>query len=471
MNNCCQGQEQIHSNSFNKIELKKIVKFICEKKVIPIIGEELLQVESNLMFDVCSKWIEILEIELDISRLEPISLEKVAFEILKKNIRLEADDLANTLDEVFENYTFSSPDLIQLLTKIEDFKLYITTTVDPFLEYSIKKIRYNDDMEKNNNSIIVNKLNELKDLNLNNELNKIENPLLYYLFGKVNFNPDFVISEEDRLEFMHKIFKSNDLSKLLYELSNNNILIIGSLYSNWLARFFIRFLRNDRLSDSSRLGRNTTWIVGQSMSTDEQLCQFCTSPLCNNYKIIKTNNISVFINKLYEEWEKRAFKEKGAVKNFSLENDQIDSNKPFVFLSYCREDEKIAKKIHNQLNKNGIQVWFDNKDLPPGAKFKNEIIDKINHCTLFCVLISENTERLRNKRRFFMRESYEASEIIKSMNEDMPFIVPIVTSKNIDLQRIPDAFKSANYIYLDDSNDISSDDISYFIKQFQKCQL
>jgi len=473
MNNCCHDQEQI------KFKMDIIVDSICDKNVVPIIGEELLKVESNLMFDVCSKWINTLknyyklEIEPDIGRIEPLSLEKVAFELLNKNIKLNVGKLIRALEYVFNKNTFSSSTLFQLLAKIEDFKLYITTTVDPFLEYSIKKIRYNDDTEKFNNSIIINKLNDLKDLapEFDKYLNKIENPILYYLFGKVNYKPDFVISEEDRLEFMHKILRSNELINLRNQLSDNDIIIIGSLYSNWLARFFIRFLSGtERLSSDKK---NITWIVGQNI--DEKLYEFCESPLCNNYEIIKTDNISVFVKDLYEEWKKKA-EEKGAVKKFSLDNDQINYSKPlnslipFVFLSYCREDEIIAKKIHNQLNKNGIQVWFDNKELSPGENFENTIIKKIRKCTLFCPLISENTERLRDERRFFIMETNEALEEKKKANHDKVFVVPIVTSKNVDTHRIPKELERLNYIYLDDNNDIPENKIKELVSEIRKRQ-
>lgn len=43
-------------------------------------------------------------------------------------------------------------------------------------------------------------------------------------------------------------------------------------------------------------------------------------------------------------------------------------HKPFVFISYAHSDCKdFARRLHNDLKSDGIDVWLDLYDLSPGA--------------------------------------------------------------------------------------------------------
>ncbi len=44
-----------------------------------------------------------------------------------------------------------------------------------------------------------------------------------------------------------------------------------------------------------------------------------------------------------------------------------------VFISYAREDYKIARKLYHDLRKAGVKPWLDEEDLLPGKKWKVEI--------------------------------------------------------------------------------------------------
>lgn len=66
-------------------------------------------------------------------------------------------------------------------------------------------------------------------------------PAVYHLLGRVSASPAYVISDEDTLEFVCAL-QSEHLTpeKLFHEVENNHLLLIGSNFSNWLVRLFLR---------------------------------------------------------------------------------------------------------------------------------------------------------------------------------------------------------------------------------------
>ena len=59
-----------------------------------------------------------------------------------------------------------------------------------------------------------------------------------------------------------------------------------------------------------------------------------------------------------------------------------------VFLSYAREDSKIAKRIVDKLKRESVLVWWDNKIMPDAADFRHEIKQAIEAARCCLVLWS-----------------------------------------------------------------------------------
>jgi len=451
--------------SLSEYDFEIMVQHICEGNVIPIIGEELLQLEPEPIKDIIEKWLSTLKNDVNIDEfdeLRPFSIQKISRQILKLKRDIEPDRLARSLYYTFEHYDFDIPESIKLLSNIKSFNFYITTTIDPLLEKSIINNRLSTD---SSNNITINKLNKLTDIDF--EIDNLNTPKVYYLFGKNNANHDYVVTEEDRLEFMNQIIQSNNrLDNLLKELSNRHILIIGSLYSNWLSRFFIRFLKKSRLSNNTN--RYKTWIVGKNISKDEKFCEFCYSSMCYNHLIVETNDLFKFVKNLYTKYNS-LFSLKKEIKDTNLE-DKIKKNIPFIFFSYCSADYNVAKMICDQLKKNRIQVWFDKHNLKPGHNFNNIIENKINKCSLFIALVTHNTEKLANDSTYFHIEWNIAKQKKESYRDERPFIIPIIQSRDINIKKLSKEFKEANYLYLEQDS-IKKEDLKGIINQLRECQL
>lgn len=85
-----------------------------------------------------------------------------------------------------------------------------------------------------------------------------------------------------------------------------------------------------------------------------------------------------------------------------------DNNNYSVFLSYSREDEKVAAALTRSLEAHGLTTFLDRSVIEPGASFEgslNEAIDRSQH---MIVLIGENRHESRwqeNEIRTFLRQA------------------------------------------------------------------
>src|SRR5262249_60938635 len=104
------------------------------------------------------------------------------------------------------------------------------------------------------------------------ERDHLQRPVVYHLFGKLSASPTYVISDEDLLEFICAL-QSEHLApeRLFHELEHNHLLFIGSNFSNWLARLFLRMAKRQRLSDPRDVGEI---MADDHTSTDERLMSF-----------------------------------------------------------------------------------------------------------------------------------------------------------------------------------------------------
>ncbi len=93
-----------------------------------------------------------------------------------------------------------------------------------------------------------------------------------------------------------------------------------------------------------------------------------------------------------------------------------------IFISYAREDCKIAIKLYNDLIASGFKPWIDCKDLLPGQKWKFEIETAIKKCSYFIPLLSINSV---SKRGFVQEELKIGLEISKRVPNSEIFIIPV----------------------------------------------
>src|SRR5205823_758112 len=129
---------------------------------------------------------------------------------------------------------------------------------------------------------------------------KLQRPVVYHLLGRLSASPTYVISEEDMLEFICAL-QSEHLTpeKLFHELEHNHLLLIGSNFSNWLARLFLRMAKRRRLSDPRDVGE----VVADSQSSqDERLMRFLQQV---SVRTRVFSGAEKFVAELHARWQAR----------------------------------------------------------------------------------------------------------------------------------------------------------------------
>ncbi|MBD3337844.1 MAG: DUF1566 domain-containing protein [Candidatus Lokiarchaeota archaeon] len=96
--------------------------------------------------------------------------------------------------------------------------------------------------------------------------------------------------------------------------------------------------------------------------------------------------------------------------------------KPKIFLSYAHEDIGMAKKIYNDLQRFGLDVWIDCESLLPGQQWKVTIEKAIKTSQYYLLLLSSHSV---TKRGFIQKEMKVAYEVFEQCSEDDIYIIPV----------------------------------------------
>ena len=113
-----------------------LLNFIEEKRVIPIIGPELLKVDTDtgprLLYDWLADKLAV-KLNVDTQHLpQPYSLnDVVCWQVASHGRREEA---YTRLRSILREATFAPPVALKQLAQITDFDLFVTTTFDGYLE-------------------------------------------------------------------------------------------------------------------------------------------------------------------------------------------------------------------------------------------------------------------------------------------------------------------------------------------------
>jgi len=93
-----------------------------------------------------------------------------------------------------------------------------------------------------------------------------------------------------------------------------------------------------------------------------------------------------------------------------------------IFISYAREDLKIAYRLYNDIKNKGIECWLDIEDILPGQNWKQAIKTTIRESQYFIALLSSNSV---TKKGYSQKELKIALEILEELPESETFIIPI----------------------------------------------
>jgi hypothetical protein len=419
-----------------------LLNYIEEHRVIPIIGPELLKVDTEtgprLLYDWLAEKLAV-KLNVDTGRLpQPYTLNDVVCWFLSSRGRRE--EAYTRLRSILRDANFVPPLALRQLAQITDFDLFVTTTFDPLLEQAINAERFQGAQSV---EVIAYSPNRVADLATEREA--LQRPVIYHLFGRLSASPTYVISDEDTLEFICAL-QSEHLTpeKLFHELQHNHLLFIGSSFTNWLARLFLRMAKRRRLSDPRDVGEI---LADNHSGSDGRLMSFLQQV---SVRTRVYSGAGKFVDELHRRWITR--RKPGEVIELSTLPQRFlpparEMPDNAVFISYAREDLAAVQRLKSGLDAAGITTWFDLERLESGDDYDRKIQRNIARCSYFIPIISATT--VRRVEGYFRREWSYAIDRARNIAEGALFILPIcIDDTNGGDAKVPEKFKAVHFTRL-----------------------
>lgn len=415
-----------------------LLNYIEEHRVIPIIGPDLLRVQTDTGLRPLYVWLAeklAARLAVDTAALpQPLTLNDVMCSYLGQRGRRE--EAYTRLRSIMREVQFEPPQALRQLAQITDFDLFVTTTFDPLLENALNLERFGG---QPSTEVVAYAPNRVADLPA--ERADSRRTTVYHLLGRLSASPTYVLSDEDMLEFICAL-QSEHLTpeKLFHELEHNHLLLIGSDFSNWLARLFLRMAKRKRLSDPRDF---TEVFADDHTSKDERLVAFLQQV---SVRTRVYGGAESFVAELHARWSARqrpasASNGGSAPQRFLPPAREMPENA--IFISYAREDLAAVQRLKAGMDAAGLTTWFDLDRLEGGDDYDRKIRANIARCSFFVPVISATTQRRHEA--YFRREWSYAVDRSRSIAEGAVFILPVCIDDTPEATAlVPEQFKAVH---------------------------
>ena len=426
--------------AFDEDAWDDLLNYIEERRVIPIIGPDLLRVQTDRGLRPLYEWLAeklAARLSVDVAGLpQPLTLNDVMCCFLGQHGRRE--EAYTRLRSILREVQFEPPLVLRQLAQITDFDLFVTTTFDPLLEQALNLERHGG---QPSTEVIAYAPNRVLDLPV--ERSQLQHTVLYHLLGRLSASPTYVVSDEDMLEFICAL-QSEHLTpeKLFHELEHNHLLLIGSDFSNWLARLFLRMAKRKRLSDP----RDVSEVFADDHTMqDARLVAFLQQV---SVRTRVYGGAEAFVAELHERWCRRqpAVQPTGAgstPQRFMPPSREMPENA--IFISYAREDLPAVQRLKAAMDAAGLTTWFDLDRLEGGDDYDHKIRANIQRCSFFLPVVSATTQRRHEA--YFRREWSYAVDRTRNLADGAKFIVPVCIDDTPESEAlVPDQFKALHIV-------------------------
>ena len=421
-----------------------LLNYIEERRVIPIIGPDLLRVQTDTGLRPLYEWLAeklAARLQVDTDGLpRPLTLNDVVCCYLGQRGRRE--EAYTRLRSILREVEFEPPLALRQLAQITDFDLFVTTTFDPLLERAVNLERHGGQPMAD---VIAYAPNRVADLPV--ERSQLQRSVVYHLLGRLSASPTYVVSDEDMLEFICAL-QSEHLTpeKLFHELEHSHLLLIGSDFSNWLARLFLRMAKRKRLSDP----RDFSEVFADDHTLkDDRLVAFLQQV---SVRTRVFGGAEAFVAELHARWLQRqpaAPSSNGSTGNapqrFLPPSREMPENA--IFISYAREDLPAVQRLKAAMDAAGLTTWFDLDRLEGGDDYDRKIRANIGRCSYFLPVISATTQR--RQEAYFRREWSYAVDRSRNIADGGVFILPVCIDDTSEAEAlVPELFKALHIVRL-----------------------
>jgi hypothetical protein len=423
--------------SFDEDAWDDLLNYIEERRVIPIVGPDLLRVQTDRGLMPLYEWLAgklATRLQVDAALLpQPLTLNDVVCSYLGQRGRRE--EAYTRLRSILRENEFEPPAVLRQLAQITDFDLFVTTTFDPLLEKAVNAERYGGQPTA---EVIAYAPNRVADLPA--ERSQLTRAVIYHMLGRLSASPTYVVSDEDMLEFICAL-QSEHLTpeKLFHELEHNHLLLIGSDFSNWLARLFLRMAKRKRLSDPRDVGEV---LADDHTLQDARLVAFLQQV---SVRTRVYGGAEAFVAELHARWMKRKGGSQAsaggttAPQRFLPPSREMPDNA--IFISYAREDLAAVQRLKAAMDAAGLVTWFDLDRLEGGDEFDRKIRTNIARCSYFVPIVSATTQR--RLEGYFRREWSYAVDRSLNIADGAVFILPVCIDDTSEAAAlVPEKFRA-----------------------------
>ena len=390
---------------------RSLLRDIHAGQVLPVIGPELVTVplpdgqQVTLCSYLANELAERLGIDLDPSL--PPTLNAVACSWLLSG--QSSLGLYDELRELMDNLKAPPPQALLELASITDFGLYISSTFDPLLGLALQQMRPGFLLKGNSMDFHPSNPRDLP--------HPLPNPFLYHILGTHNTYPDFVVWEEDYIEYVFGLLRSQDNMRILFgQLYNRDLLLIGLPFNDWIVRLFLRVAKNKRFSVPRDHGRQD-YVADEPASISAPTIFFFEQQV-GSTRIIPGDPRG-FTNELARQWRER-YAATSHVDIFERMSDEIPRGA--VFISYSRDDQAAATELAIGLMAAQVPVWMDRGRLSAGENYERSLQHAVkNDASFFISLISQATE-LRPDRYVHQERAWAAQRHV----DGYVFYIPVL---------------------------------------------
>ena len=347
------------------------------------------------------------------------------------------DNLDLRLQTLLKDLAIEPPQALLDLAAIDAFDLIVSVSCDDLLQRALDQVRHGGEARTEVIAFAPNRTADLAQ-----PRGDSRRSCVFQLLGRISSSPDSVISDDDRLEFLHALQDDARRPKLLFDaLRDNHLLLLGCQLPDWVARFFLRSVKSERLSAAE--GGTVEILVGQAAAQDESLAAFLAA-FRPSAQVVAMDT-EAFITELRRRWE--AAHPPGAAPAVAPEaNATRGPGDGAVFISYSRHDGAAVRRLVDALQGAGIEVWFDSQELKAGDAWATAILQGIQNCSLFIPIVSANTQSEDRSRAYFWREWNIADDLALGMAPGERFIVPVVVDDTDPYAaKVPARFTAANF--------------------------
>ena len=418
-----------------------LLDYIDEGRVVAVVDTATFSVEQNgraWVFDtlIATRLAERLRIDLTGAEESP-RLDDVVSRYLSSP-RSRKEDLYVRIAQVVKDVDVQPPQALLDLAAVDRLNLFVTLAFDNMLARAIDLVRHEGQARTD---VVAFSPNRTADLQAPRE--RLLVPTVFNLLGRQSSAPEWVICDEDRLEFVHALQDDARRPKLLFDaLRDANLLILGCRLPDWLTRFFLRTAKNERLSTPRE---TVEYLIDPRAARDETLKSFLAD-FSRATRVVALDP-AVFCAELRSRWQQRHASDirsaAPAVPPATIATDGA------VFISYSSQDQAAVRSLAQALDVAGIDVWLDRSELQGGDDWDRRIRRGVEASSLFIAVISRATQDTARRRDYFWREWMAADERARGMAPGEPFLLPVVIDDTPPYDSVvPDRFRAAQWTVL-----------------------